>query len=192
MSFLRTMMLPCLSLALVTAGGMSPAEAHDRGRAHAVRPVPATASTVVGVAAGNPDFSTLVAAVQNARLVETLSGTGPFTVFAPDNAAFSALPEGTLDRLIEPARRRQLQAILGYHVVPGAISASDLTTAIRVGGGQAVLKTVQGGTLIAETAGRGRIRLRDSTGETFWVTGADIQASNGVIHAIDGVMTPGH
>jgi uncharacterized surface protein with fasciclin (FAS1) repeats len=192
MSNLRTIILPCLSLALLTTGALRPADAHDRGRAHTVRPAPAAASTVVGVAADSPDFVTLVAAVQAAGLVDTLSGTGPFTVFAPDNAAFSALPEGTLDRLVEPGQRRQLRAILGYHVVPGMISAADLITAIRVGGGQAVLTTVQGGTLIAEAAGRGRIRLTDGAGDTFWVTAADVQASNGVIHVIDGVMTPGH
>ncbi|MFN3353356.1 MAG: fasciclin domain-containing protein, partial [Brevundimonas sp.] len=86
----------------------------------------------------------------------------------------------------------QLARILTYHVVPGRISASDLATAVRVGGGSAQLTTVQGGRLTATDAGRGRLRLTDGQGETFWITDTDIAASNGVIHVIDGVMTPGH
>jgi uncharacterized surface protein with fasciclin (FAS1) repeats len=85
-----------------------------------------------------------------------------------------------------------LTRILTYHVVPGRISASDLATAVRVGGGSAVLSTVEGGRLTAQDAGRGRLRLTDSTGETFWITATDVNASNGVIHVIDGVLTPGH
>ncbi len=181
------LIVPALAAMAATA---LPASAHERPQS--ARHGSVAAATLVGVAAGNPDFSTLVAAVQAARLVDTLNGDDPFTVFAPTNAAFDALPEGTVDRLVQPGQRRQLQRILTYHVVPGRISAADLTTAVRVGGGEATLKTVQGGTLTAEAAGRGRLRLKDSTGEQFWITATDVNASNGVIHVIDGVLTPGH
>lgn len=186
------LIVPALTALALTATTVLPASAHERSRSASVQHGSVASSTIVGVAAGNPDFSTLVAAVRAARLVDTLSGDGPFTVFAPTNAAFDALPAGTVDRLVQPGQRRQLQRILTYHVVPGRVSAADLTTAIRVGGGQTTLKTVQGGTLTAEAAGRGRLRLIDSTGETFWITATDINASNGTVHVIDGVLTPGH
>ncbi|MBB5746930.1 fasciclin domain-containing protein [Brevundimonas variabilis] len=186
------LIVPALTALALTAATALPASAHERTRNTPARQSTVAASTIVGVAAGNPDFSTLVAAVQAARLVDTLSGDGPFTVFAPTNAAFDGLPAGTVDRLVQPGQRRQLQRILTYHVVAGRVSAADLSTAVRVGGGQATLKTVQGGTLTAEAAGRGRLRLIDSTGESFWITATDINASNGVVHVIDGVLTPGH
>lgn len=186
------LIVPALTALALAATTALPASAHERTRNAPVRQAALSTSTIVGVAAGNPDFSTLVAAVQAARLVDTLSGDGPFTVFAPTNAAFDTLPAGTVDRLVQPGQRRQLQRILTYHVVAGRVSAADLSTAVRVGGGQATLKTVQGGTLTAEAAGRGRLRLIDSTGESFWITTTDINASNGVVHVIDGVLTPGH
>ncbi|WP_298160481.1 fasciclin domain-containing protein [Brevundimonas sp.] len=180
-----------LAAALVLGLTTTTASAHDRPNPtrHGAS---ATAATLVGVAASNPEFSTLVTAVQAAGLAGTLSGAGPFTVFAPTNAGFNALPEGTVARLVQPQRRDQLTRILTYHVVPGRISAADLITAVRVGGGSATLETVEGGRLVAQDAGRGRLRLVDSTGETFWITGTDVNASNGVIHVIDGVLTPGH
>ena len=165
-----------------------PVSAHERQAARPARH--AQAATLVAVAAANPDFSTLVSAVQAARLVDTLSGTGPFTVFAPTNEAFETLPEGTVDRLVQPSRRAALQRILTYHVVAGRVSAADLATAVRVGGGSANLTTVEGGRLTAVDAGRGRLRLHDAAGESFWITATDVNASNGVIHVIDGVMTP--
>lgn len=186
------LIVPALTALALAATTALPASAHERTRNAPARHAAVSASTIVGVAAGNPDFSTLVAAVQAARLVDTLSGDGPFTVFAPTNAAFDTLPAGTVDRLVQPGQRRQLQRILTYHVVAGRVSAADLSTAVRVGGGQATLKTVQGGTLTAEAAGRGRLRLIDSTGDSFWITATDINASNGVVHVIDGVLTPGH
>lgn len=166
---------------------VTPTAAHDRPS----RPQ-ASAATLVGVASAAPQFSTLTAAVGAAGLADTLAGPGPFTVFAPTDDAFAALPAGTVERLTQPGQRRTLTRILTYHVVPGRISARDLATAVRVGGGSAELTTVQGGRITAEDAGRGRLRLTDSQGETFWITATDIGASNGVIHVIDGVMTPGH
>lgn len=180
-----------LAAALLLGLTTTTASAHDR--TNTIRHgASAAASTLVGVAASNRDFSTLVTAVQAAGLEGTLSGPGPFTVFAPTNAGFNALPEGTVARLVQPQRRDQLTRILTYHVVPGRISAADLATAVRVGGGSAALETVEGSRLVAQDAGRGRLRLVDSTGETFWITATDVNASNGVIHVIDGVMTPGH
>lgn len=180
--------LPALAAAALALAATAPTAAHERPG----RPAQAAASTLVGVASGAPQFSTLTAAVGAAGLADTLSGPGPFTVFAPDDDAFAALPQGTVERLTRPGQRRQLARILTYHVVPGRISASDLATAVRVGGGSAQLTTVQGGRLTATDAGRGRLRLTDGQGETFWITDTDIAASNGVIHVIDGVMTPGH
>ena len=138
--------------------------------------------TIVDVASGNADFSTLVAAVKAADLVETLSGDGPFTVFAPTNAAFEALPDGTLDTLLDPANKDQLAGILTYHVVAGKVMAADLSD------GQEV-ETVQGGTLTVGIDGD-KVTLTDENGATVNVTDTDIEASNGVIHVIDGVVTP--
>jgi len=141
-----------------------------------------TTPNIVEIAAGNPDFSTLVAALQAAGLVETLSGPGPFTVFAPTNAAFAALPAGTADTLLLPENRDQLVSILTYHVVPGQITSDQL-----IGTRQSVT-TVQGGTLdvngIQSKANSG-VRVNDAN-----VISADIIASNGVIHVIDGVLLP--
>lgn len=174
----------------ITAGTATVAAAHDRQHSparadHHHR----AAQTLVGVAAGNADFSTLVTAVQTAGLVDTLNSTGPFTVFAPTNDAFAELPAGTVDSLLRPSQRAALSRILTYHVVPGQITAADLTTAVRVGGGSATLTTVEGGRLVA-TVRRGTLTLTDAAGNRIGVTAADIPASNGLIHVLDGVLTP--
>lgn len=145
--------------------------------------------TVVEVAVGNSDFSTLVAAVKAADLATTLSGKGPFTVFAPTNAAFAKLPAGTVDTLLQPANKAQLTSVLTYHVVPGRVNAAQLTKLIRDGGGTASLTTVQGGILRASLMGD-RIMLTDTKGGTAHVVTANVNASNGVIHAIDSVVMP--
>jgi uncharacterized surface protein with fasciclin (FAS1) repeats len=174
----------------ITAGTATVAVAHDRQHSparadHHHR----AAQTLVGVAAGNADFSTLVTAVQAAGLVDTLNSAGPFTVFAPTNDAFAELPAGTVDSLLRPSQRAALSRILTYHVVPGQITAADLTTAVRVGGGSATLTTVEGGRLVA-TVRRGTLTLTDAAGNRIGVTAADIPASNGLIHVLDGVLTP--
>lgn len=137
---------------------------------------------IVDIAAGNPNFSTLVAAVQAAGLVDTLKGPGPFTVFAPTNDAFAALPPGTVDSLLLPENQDQLISILTYHVVPGQITAGDVL------GTRQTVTTVQGGTLDvngqAGKLGTG-VRVNDAN-----VIQADIFATNGVIHAIDKVLLP--
>ena len=141
----------------------------------------APAQTIVDIAAGNPDFSTLVAAVQAAGLAETLSGPGPFTVFAPTNAAFAALPEGTLDSLLLPENKDQLTQILTYHVVAGKVMAADVPPA-DVG---VATSTVAGLDLSVRAEADGSVKVNEAT-----VTTADIEASNGVIHVIDTVVLP--
>ncbi len=145
---------------------------------------------IVENAANSSDHTTLVAAVQAAGLVETLSGPGPFTVFAPTNAAFVKLPAGTVDTLLQPANLQSLQSVLTYHVVPGRVTASELLALIEAGGGQARLTTVQGGQLIASVMG-GRVMLTDAAGGMAHVTQADVIQSNGVIHVTDAVSLPG-
>lgn len=151
---------------------------------------PTAEGTVVAVAQGNPDFTTLVSAVQAAELVDTLNGAGPFTVFAPTNAAFEKIPAADREALMQPAQREQLQGVLTYHVVPGNVNAAALTEQITAGGGQATLTTVEGGTLTARANSDGTITLTDENGGTANVVQADVAASNGVIHAIDTVVMP--
>lgn len=145
---------------------------------------------IVQNAVNSRDHTTLVAAVQAAGLVDTLSGAGPFTVFAPTNAAFNALPAGTVATLLRPENRAQLTAVLTYHVVAGRMTAADLTRAIRAGRGTARLTTVQGGVLTARLRGRS-IVLSDGRGGTSTVTQADVMQSNGVIHVTNAVSLPG-
>ena len=144
---------------------------------------------IVENAVNSPIHTTLVAAVTAAGLVDTLSGPGPFTVFAPTNAAFAKLPAGTVDTLVMPANRATLTKILTYHVVPGRVSAADLIARINAGGGRAALTTVEGGMLTASLRG-GSVILTDEKGGTAVVTQADVFQSNGVIHVTDTVSMP--
>jgi uncharacterized surface protein with fasciclin (FAS1) repeats len=157
-----------LALAAVAALGTTVAHAYDKAK---------SAPTIVGVASSNADFETLTAALTAAGLVGTLEGEGPFTVFAPTDAAFEKLPAGTLDDLLKPENKDKLVAILTYHVVPGSVKAADvvkLTSATTVNG-QDVAIAVDGGTVKVDGA---------------TVTATDIAASNGVIHVIDSVILP--
>jgi uncharacterized surface protein with fasciclin (FAS1) repeats len=145
--------------------------------------------TIVDVAKGDPTFSTLVTAVTAADLGATLSGAGPFTVFAPTNDAFAKLPAGTLEKLTT-ADKATLKAILSYHVVEGAVSAATLSAAIAEAGDTGYsISTVGGGTLTA-TIVDGGVVLTDAVGNTAKVTATDVAASNGLIHVIDTVMMP--
>ncbi len=144
---------------------------------------------IVQNAMNSKDHTTLVAAVKAAGLVDTLEGSGPFTVFAPTNAAFDKLPAGTVDTLLKPENQDQLKKVLTYHVVPGRITSSKLASMIKKGGGQATLKTVEGGTLTAMMDGS-NIILKDEKGGTATVTQADVMQKNGVIHVIDTVLMP--
>jgi len=144
---------------------------------------------IIDNAMNSADHSTLVAAIKAAGLVDTLKGAGPFTVFAPTNAAFAALPAGTVDGLLKPEMKADLSKVLTYHVVPGKLDAAALTAQIQAGGGKAMLTTVQGATLTA-SAHNGGVMLADAKGNTAMVTTADVMQSNGVIHVIDKVLMP--
>jgi uncharacterized surface protein with fasciclin (FAS1) repeats len=146
--------------------------------------------TIVENAVNSADHTTLVAAVTAAGLVEALSGPGPFTVFAPTNAAFAKLPAGTVETLVKPENQATLTAILTYHVVPGKVAAGELIDMITKGGGKAELKTLNGGILTARLVG-GKVVLTDAKGGTATVTQADVFQSNGVIHVTDSVSLPG-
>ena len=145
---------------------------------------------IVDNAVNSKDHTTLVAAVQAAGLVPTLKGAGPFTVFAPTNAAFAALPAGTVDTLLKPENKPALTKVLTYHVVPGRMDAAALMAAIAAGGGRATLKTASGGTLTATTSG-GNVMVTDAKGGTAMVTIANVYQSNGVIHVVNKVLLPG-
>lgn len=144
---------------------------------------------IVGVAASNENFTTLVAAVKAAGLVETLSSAGPFTVFAPTNAAFAKLPEGTVATLLQPENKATLTSILTYHVVSGKFDAAAVVEAIKANNGAFTITTVQGGKLVASLM-EGNVMLKDEKGNMSTVVIADVAASNGVIHAIDSVVMP--
>lgn len=139
------------------------------------------------VAAGN--FDMLVSLIEQAGLADTLAHGGPFTVFAPTDAAFAQLPAGTVETLLQPANRDQLRAILTYHVVAGRVTAGDLAKMIQANGGQAMLTTVQGGTLTARLSGNS-VALTDERGGTALVTVADLKQSNGIIHVTNAVSLP--
>ena len=145
--------------------------------------------TVVDIAVGSKDHSTLVAAVKAADLVTTLQGAGPFTVFAPTNAAFAKLPKGTVESLLKPENKATLTKILTYHVVAGNLDAAAVVKAITDGKGKVVLTTVSGGKLTASLKG-GKVILTDEKGGTATVTATDLKAGNGVVHVIDGVVLP--
>ena len=144
---------------------------------------------IVGVASANADFSTLVAAVGAAELVETLSGEGPFTVFAPTNAAFEKLPAGTVETLLKPESKDKLTAVLTYHVVSGKFEAAQVIEAINANNGKFEVATVQGGKIMLSLE-NGNVVLTDANGGKATVAIADVAASNGVIHAIDSVVMP--
>ncbi|UDL96681.1 fasciclin domain-containing protein [Lichenihabitans sp. PAMC28606] len=145
--------------------------------------------TVVENASQAKNLTTLVAAVKAAGLVDTLSGPGPFTVFAPTNAAFEKLPAGTVEKLVQPDMKATLTKILTYHVVAGKVTAEDLVKAIQAGGGMAKLKTVEGDSITAKMDGS-KVVLVDDKGGMATVEQADVMQSNGVAHIIDSVLMP--
>ena len=165
----KSLLIPLI--ALVATAGMVNAEEKDKPAAEA-----AATKDIVAVASEAEDFSTLVAAVKAAGLVETLQGKGPFTVFAPTNAAFDALPEGTVETLLKPENKEKLKAILLYHVVPSKVMAADVAPMkVATAGGAEATITVDGDTVMIDAAK---------------VVKTDIIASNGVIHVIDAVIMP--
>jgi uncharacterized surface protein with fasciclin (FAS1) repeats len=146
---------------------------------------------IVQNAVNSKDHTTLVTAVKAAGLVDTLQTAGPFTVFAPTNRAFSKLPAGTVETLVQPANKGTLTSVLTYHVVPGRYSSSDLMRLVKQGGGQAELKTVQGATLTVIPGRSGKaLYVSDAKGNDAQITIPDVMQSNGVIHVIDTVVMP--
>jgi uncharacterized surface protein with fasciclin (FAS1) repeats len=145
--------------------------------------------TIVENAVNSKDHTTLVAAVKAAGLVDTLSGKGPFTVFAPTNAAFAKLPAGTVETLVKPESKATLTAILTYHVVPGKITAQQIAAKAKANGGTATYTTVQGGKLMFHAAGEGWA-VMDSKGNMAMITIPNVMQKNGIIHVIDTVLMP--
>ena len=144
---------------------------------------------IIENAINSKDHTTLVAAVKAADLVGTLEGAGPFTVFAPTNEAFGKLPAGTVDNLVKPENKATLTKILTYHVVAGKLSAADLMAKVKEGMGKATLTTVEGGTLTVMQKGK-KLYLVDEKGGESWITIADVNQSNGVIHVVNAVLMP--
>lgn len=181
---MRSHQFACLALAAAAIPlAAAPGPAHDR------QETAKSSGTIVAGAVASPQHKTLVAAVKAAGLVDTLNSAGPFTVFAPTDAAFAKLPAGTVETLLRPENKATLAKVLTYHVVPGKVTAAALTEQIRAGGGKAALTTVQGGTLIA-TVSDGKVVLRDEAGGSATVIATDLMQSNGVIHMTDTVSMP--
>ena len=145
---------------------------------------------IVDNAVNSADHTTLVAAVKAAGLVETLKGTGPFTVFAPTNNAFEDLPAGTVETLLKPENKSQLTRVLTYHVVPGRLDMAELRKRIKTGNGAATLATASGGKLWAMMNGESNIVIKDEAGSVAHISTYDVNQSNGVIHVIDRVVLP--
>jgi uncharacterized surface protein with fasciclin (FAS1) repeats len=184
---MRTLKLP-LAIALGSALSLSAAAAAKNPMVGGAAMYPTR--NIVQNAVNSKDHTTLVAAVKAAGLVDTLSGSGPFTVFAPTNEAFAKLPAGTVENLVKPENKATLTKILTYHVVPGRMTAVNLMKAVKDGEGMARLKTVAGGDLIVKQAAPGKLSITDAKGGTSMVTIADVLQSNGVIHVVDTVLLP--
>jgi uncharacterized surface protein with fasciclin (FAS1) repeats len=188
-----------LALAACNSGEQQPAA---QAPAEAAPAAQASTDPVVGGAPMSPNndivtnaskasnLTTLVSAVGAADLAATLQGPGPFTVFAPDNAAFEKIPAATREQLMQPAMKGDLTKILTYHVVPGRLTAADIAAQAQANGGVATLKTVQGGTLTVRDAGGGRWTITDGKGGSSTISQADVGQSNGVVHIIDTVLMP--
>ncbi|GAA4643115.1 fasciclin domain-containing protein [Pontixanthobacter gangjinensis] len=164
--------------------GTAPVAAHNH-KSHGEMAQP----NIVQAAVGTGVHTTLVAAVKAAGLADTLSGPGPFTIFAPTDTAFAKLPEGTVATLVKPENKGTLTGILTYHAVAGNVSAADLIGLIQAGGGSATLSTLSGGELTARLSGD-TVVITDAAGRATAVTQADVKVSNGVIHVTDGVFLP--
>jgi uncharacterized surface protein with fasciclin (FAS1) repeats len=181
----KTTLAALAAAALTAATGFAalPAAAHQHKAEAAMAP------NIVQTAMSTGVHNTLVAAVKAAGLVDTLSSPGPFTVFAPTDTAFAKLPDGTVATLVKPENKGTLTGILTYHAVAGKVTSADLVALIKRHGGEAVIKTVAGGTLTARLSGD-TIVITDEKGRATAVTQADVMTSNGVVHVTDGVFLP--
>ena len=177
-----------IALTLTTAGCMT-MEGGMNDVAYVDGAAMYASQNIIENAVNSPIHTTLVAAVQQAQLVDTLSGPGPFTVFAPTDDAFSRVPAATRNSLMMDQNRAMLQSVLTYHVVPGRVTAADLMQRINAGGGTAMVQTVQGEQLTFHMRD-GKVMIMGMNGSSAYVTQADVMQSNGVIHVVDGVLTP--
>lgn len=185
-----------LGALFATSALVSPTLAEDKMMAKSERTVMVggapmyPSKTIVQNAVNSKDHTTLVAAVKAAGLVDTLSSAGPFTVFAPVNAAFAKLPAGTVDTLLKPENKGTLTTVLTYHVVPGRLTAASLMKAVKDGGGAAKFKTVAGGEITVKSPSAGTLTITDAKGGVSTVTIGDVMQSNGVIHVVNSVLLP--
>jgi len=174
----------------MTTQGTTTAQPATGTTATATATTPAAATgTIADTAMANPKLSTLVSAVKAADLATTLSGPGPFTVFAPENEAFTRLAPGTLDTLLKPENKPTLTKVLTYHVVPGKVTLEQLRAQMKAGGGKATLTTVEGSPLTVSEEGAA-IALTDASGNKSYVAQPDVMATNGVVHVVNGVVVP--
>jgi uncharacterized surface protein with fasciclin (FAS1) repeats len=178
--------LVCAVLGVLLAGAVQVASADVMVGGNAML----SKKNIIENAVNSNDHTTLVAAVKAAQLVDTLQGQGPFTVFAPVNAAFAALPTGTVETLLKPESKSQLTKVLTYHVVPGRLTYEDLDQLILAGKGSASLKTASGGSLWLMKNGPHNITIKDESGATANISIYDVLQSNGVIHSVDKVLLP--
>jgi len=193
MAFSRITQLTTIAAAVLALGAIAatPSFADKNEKTVMVGGAPMYPSkNIIQNAVNSKDHTTLVAAVKAAGLVDTLSGAGPFTVFAPTNEAFAKLPPGTVESLLKPENKDKLKAVLTYHVVPGRLSAKDLIDAAKKDGGRAKLKTVEGDWLTVEAKGN-TLHIWDAKGNDSKVTIENVFQSNGVIQVIDTVLLPG-
>src|SRR6204780_2682391 len=188
MSNTKSRLLIAVAAAVLGVAGASAAVAQSDPMVGGAAMYPT--KTIVENAVNSKDHTTLVAAVKAAGLVDTLSGPGPFTVFAPTNAAFAKLPAGTVDNLLKPENKDMLVKVLTYHVVPGRMTAVNLMKAVKDGEGAAKLKTVAGEDIWVKQAGPGKFTITQSKGDVAMVTIAYVIQLNGVIHVIDTVLLP--
>ncbi|MXP09027.1 fasciclin domain-containing protein [Pseudoblastomonas halimionae] len=179
-----------IALSMATTGCMSmDGDMMDDDVAYVDGAAMYASKNIVENAMESPIHTTLVAAVKQAQLVDTLMGPGPFTVFAPTDEAFSRVPQATLNAVMMDENRPLLQKVLTYHVVPGSVTSADLVKLIREGGGKAMVTTVEGGQLTF-TLKDGNVMIMGQNGSSAWVTQADVMQSNGVIHVVNGVLMP--
>lgn len=192
----RNGLLPAVVLGalFLTSAAISPVLAQDKMKGEKTVMVGGApmfpSKNIVQNAVNSKDHTTLVAAVKAAGLVDTLSGSGPFTVFAPVNAAFAKLPAGTVETLLKPENKGTLTTVLTYHVVPGRLTAANLMKAVKQGGGQARFKTVAGGEITVKSPSAGKLTVTDAKGGISTVTIGDVLQSNGVIHVVNTVLLP--
>lgn len=173
------------SLIPASFAGHHEKDGHEKSTMEASKATP----NIIGLAASSKDLKTLVVAIKSAKLVSTLSSPGPFTVFAPNNAAFDKLPEGTVDSLLMLESKDTLTSILTYHVVSGEVKAGALIDAVNENNGEYVIPTVNGGTLTAKIV-EGDVYLIDAKGGMSKIIATDVEANNGVVHLIDSVLLP--